>query len=107
MIQEHSKLIFNQLDVEDIKIIDKFNNKLGFHSKASAIDRHFDAVNYRVSYFLQGNFVICILNHHEQGHKFIGVSKRNPNADEHNERRAKDISLYRALKNPIYITRYE
>ena len=50
-------------------------------------------------YHQQGNFTVCIIKV-GRGHK-IGVAKLNPNLDEPNEERAKQIALARALKGMI------
>ena len=47
-------------------------------------------------YHQQGNFTVCIIKV-GRGHK-IGVAKLNPNLDEPNVERAKQIALARALK---------
>ena len=47
-------------------------------------------------YHQQGNFTVCIIKI-GRGHK-VGVAKLNPNLDEPNEQRAKQIAYARAIK---------
>lgn len=52
---------------------------------------------YSQRFLVDGNFIICLLM--EGWHiKSFGVAKRNPNYDELDEERGKEISLARAVK---------
>lgn len=91
------RIHFHYPTAEEQLIVIKYNQKqLNNHSY-----RHFSIPDLKIGYITQGNFTICLIKYKHC--RYIGVTKRNPNADENNIQRAKDISLYRAMNNPVYL----
>lgn len=58
--------------------------------------RHSDT--YAKQFLTDGNFTICLLTDGLDRIKSFGVAKRNPNCDEPDEERGKEILLARAVK---------
>ena len=53
---------------------------------------------YAKQFLADGNFTVCLLIDGHKRIKSFGVAKRNPNCDEFDPIRGKEISLARAVK---------
>ena len=63
------------------------------------LQKKIDEILPDTDFFNQGNFTIAVVLGGHGGVKAIGVAKRNPNCDEFNAERGREIALAQAAKS--------
>ncbi len=65
---------------------------------AEKVGKVVSSKRYKAQFLMDGNYTVCLITNGSSKIRSFGIAKRNPNCDEFDEVRGREISLARAVK---------